>query len=168
MKIQLALATAKQQETPAFKAWFGKSKCVDKHGKPLRVYHGTQHAGFDSFMTGLNKAKNEAGIFFAADPKLASAYTGYDENFPAPVIGHVLPCYLKIEKLYTHDFEGGKHGRDMVINEALRHRCDGVHLKNHYDAAGVSDQWIVFDPRQIKSALGNDGNFRPNSSDFGA
>ena len=28
-------------QTPAFKAWFKKSKVVDADGKPLRVYHGT-------------------------------------------------------------------------------------------------------------------------------
>jgi hypothetical protein len=28
-------------QTPAFKAWFGKSKMVDKHGKPLVFYHGS-------------------------------------------------------------------------------------------------------------------------------
>src|SRR5207253_1589350 len=28
-------------DTPAFQAWFGDSKAVDKDGKPLVVYHGT-------------------------------------------------------------------------------------------------------------------------------
>nr|DAF93713.1 MAG TPA: PolyVal ADP-Ribosyltransferase [Myoviridae sp. ctshb19] len=159
MEMILSLATAKQQMTPEFKRWFRNSKCVDHHGNPLRVYHGSPNTNFRAFLTGLNKAKNEAGIFFAADPKMASLYSGYDENWPAPVVGHVMPCYLSIQKLYAHDFEGGKEGRDIVINEALRHGCDGVHLKNHYDAGGVGDQWIVFSPKQIKSAMGNNGQF---------
>ena len=32
-----------QTESPAFKSWFGESKLVDEHGKPLVVYHGTRH-----------------------------------------------------------------------------------------------------------------------------
>ena len=28
-------------DTPEFKHWFGDSKVVDKDGKPLVVYHGT-------------------------------------------------------------------------------------------------------------------------------
>lgn len=159
MKIQLALATAKQQETPAFKAWFGHSKCVDKHGKPLRVYHGTNKPSFHAFMTHLNKAEGESGIFFTSDAETAGRYAGYDENFPAPEIGHVLPCYLKINKLHTHDFHGGKDGRADVIREALRKGCDGVLLLNHYDVGGTHPQWIVFHPSQIKSAMGNNGKF---------
>ena len=161
MKIELALATNKQQETEAFKRWFGKSKCVDAHGKPLRVYHGTTKSSFELFMVGLNKAHGEFGIFFATDPHIASLYSGYDENFPAPEVGHVMPCYLKINKLYTHDFKGGKEGREKVIQEAHRHGYDGIHFLNHYDAGGVQEQWIVFGAEQIKSAMGNSGKFDP-------
>jgi len=40
-----------QTDTPAFKAWFGDSKVVDKDGKPLVVYHGTARGGFAAFAT---------------------------------------------------------------------------------------------------------------------
>ena len=33
-----------QTESPAFKRWFGESKIVDVHGKPLVVCHGTRQA----------------------------------------------------------------------------------------------------------------------------
>lgn len=161
MKVFLSLATTKQQETEAFKRWFGNSKCVDAQGKPLRVYHGTTKPTFELFMRGLNKAHNETGIFFTSDPETAGRYAGYDENFPAPEIGHVMPCYLKINKLHTHDFHGGKEGRDKVIIEALHKGCDGVLLLNHYDVGGTHPQWIVFGAEQIKSAMGNSGNFDP-------
>ena len=51
-KIKIAAAPAVAQprptDTPQFKAWFGKSKVVDKDGNPLVVYHGTVH-DFDTF-----------------------------------------------------------------------------------------------------------------------
>lgn len=159
MRIMLALATAQQQETAAFKNWFGRSKCVDSHGRPLRVYHGTTKSSFESFMLGLNKAHGEFGIFFASDPHIASLYSGYDENFPAPEVGHVIPCYLKIDKLLTHDFKGGKEGRVEVLQEARHRGFDGVRFLNHYDAGGVQEQWVVFSAEQIKSAIGNNGKF---------
>ena len=167
MEIQLAVATTKQQQFPEFKRWFGKSKCVDKQGKPLRVYHGTSKPSFNSFINGLNKAEGESGIFFTSDPETAGRYAGYDENFPSPVIGHVLPCYLKINKLHAHDFHGGKEGRADVIREALRKGCDGVLLLNHFDVGGTHPQWIVFHPAQIKSAIGNNGKFDEYSFDTG-
>lgn len=159
MEIQLALATAKQQETAAFKKWFGNSKCVDAHGKPLRVYHGTSAPSFTAFLTHMNKAAGESGIFFTDHAETAGRYAGYDEVFPSPTIGHVLPCYLKINKLFTHDFHGGKNGRGDVIKEALQKGYDGVLLLNHYDVGGTHPQWVVFHPAQIKSAMGNNGKF---------
>lgn len=161
MKVMLSLATTAQQETETFKKWFGHSKVVDKQGKPLRVFHGTNKPSFNAFLTGLNKAEGESGIFFTDDPDTASRYAGYDEIFPSPVIGHVLPVYLSIQKLHTHDFHGGKDGRDEVIREALRKGCDGVLLLNHYDVGGTHPQWVVFHPSQIKSAIGNSGKFDP-------
>jgi hypothetical protein len=35
-------------DNPNFKKWFGQSQVVDKSGKPLIVYHGTNQS-FDKF-----------------------------------------------------------------------------------------------------------------------
>lgn len=45
--------------SPAFKAWFGKSEVVTGQGKPQPVYHGTTHS-FDSFSTSRG---NEEGYY---------------------------------------------------------------------------------------------------------
>ena len=146
-----------------FWKWFGDSKVVDNKGRPLVVYHGT-NKDFDAFKTGLNKAKDEQGIFFSPNPEIASAYSGYDEIFPIDVIGSVIKCYLKIIHLYDFDFMGSKEGRGKIIQFAVNAGFDGVVLQNHYDVGGISDQYVVFSPNQIKSAMGNNGNFNPNSS----
>lgn len=52
-------------ETPAFKAWFGDSRVVDEHGKPLVVYHGTT-VPIEEFSTKHANATSAlgAGIYF--------------------------------------------------------------------------------------------------------
>lgn len=93
MKIQLALATAKQQETAAFEKWFGKSKVVDANGKPLRVLHGT-NASFDVFdikHTLNGNHENGIGIYFTNNPSWSNGYTGGEG-------GSTMPVYLKIQK----------------------------------------------------------------------
>ena len=69
--------------------WFGNSKIVDDSGQPLRVYHGTvKH--FDSFKLPGRRASGGNAIFFATSPDTANYFTR-DR-------GHVLPCYVRIEK----------------------------------------------------------------------
>jgi hypothetical protein len=66
--------------TPAFKSWFGDwehspetaSKVVDEAGKPLVVYHGSGHYGFNEFSS--KKFPHSAG-FFARDPHIAKICT---------------------------------------------------------------------------------------------
>src|SRR5690606_3039708 len=45
---QRAVYTQDITQTPEFRRWFGNSKVVDEHGRPLVVYHGTT-AEFDTF-----------------------------------------------------------------------------------------------------------------------
>ena len=151
-------------DNPNFRAWFGNSKIVDTNGQPLRLYHGT-NADFTSFESGRNKVKNETGIFFSPNPAVASMYSGYDEIFPADQIGTVMPVYLKIENPLIVDFKGNKHGRSEIINQAIASGHDGVILRNHYDAGGVQDQYVVFHPNQIKSVF-NQGDWSSNNSNI--
>ena len=152
-------------QTSEFKAWFGDSKVVDAAGKPLVVYHGTN----EDFTTFRPSARSkEPGIFFAPDPAIASLYTGFDPggNFHAEEVGSVLPVYLRIENPLVVDFDGSETGRTEAFKRAIEGGHDGVLLRNHYDAGGVQDQWAVFKPEQIKSAIGNSGRFDPKSPDI--
>lgn len=93
MKIQLAIATAKQQETEAFKKWFGKSKVLDKNGKALRVYHGTTRSfnEFDPTFLGTGNDENGVGFYFTDNPTWTHSYAAGEG-------GHTVPVYLKIQK----------------------------------------------------------------------
>jgi len=84
--------TKEQTKTPEFKKWFGKSKVVDKSGKPLVVYHGS-NVSFKSFEqdrigghTG-NYGHYGYGFYFSDDPREAK---GYGNN--------IFPVYVKMEK----------------------------------------------------------------------
>lgn len=71
--------------TPEFKRWFGDSKVVDKNGRPLVVYHGT-NADFDTFKgTKILNSSEGVGFNFAVKKNIAEAF------------GKVMPVYLKLE-----------------------------------------------------------------------
>ena len=56
-----------QTELPGFKSWFGESKIVEEHGKPLVVYHGTRHE-FSRF----DIDKGQVGVHFSVSPEVAN------------------------------------------------------------------------------------------------
>jgi len=152
-----------QTNSPEFKKWFGDSVVVDDDDKPLRVYHGT-HANFDTFVEG-NNLENFGGLFFTNDPSVASRYAGVDENFPAAEVGSIMPVYLKLENPLVIDFKGSKDGRADALLNARANGHDGAILRNSFDAGGVQDQYVVFNPEQVKSAIGNRGTFDANNAD---
>jgi hypothetical protein len=82
-------------ETAAFQQWFAGSKVVDKAGKPLRCYHGTQ-SDFHTFSN--EDAPGRGGLlaFFSVKPQFASSYAS-DERSPEVRAGaQVMPVYLRI------------------------------------------------------------------------
>lgn len=93
MKVMLSLATSAQQETEAFKRWFGKSKVVDKDGKALRVFHGTKgdFKEFDPKLIGNGNNENGVGFYFTTNTVWTGLYSGGEG-------GNTIPVYLKIQK----------------------------------------------------------------------
>ena len=70
----------KPTDTKAFKDWFGKSKVVDKAGKPLVIYHGTNKS-FGQFQTDLPEGDTWGmldrglGAHFAEDSNVTSTFS---------------------------------------------------------------------------------------------
>lgn len=83
---------------------------------------------------------------------------------------NLVPVYLNLQNPLVLDAKGetpaGIGGIDPLIQKAKRAGHDGVVIKNFDDAAGLAndnaDHYIVFNPTQIKSAIGNRGTFDPN------
>lgn len=164
-----------QTETPAFKRWFGRSKAVDARGKPLVVYHGS-NATFDTFRrpdisailaddgASEDEMNQGMGIYFTDNAENAATYGR-----------EVYPVYLRMLNPLIVDaqgenwsyvpFRGSFYYADDIVSLAEEKGHDGVVFLNIYDTKSgndiLSNTYIVFDPKQIKSATGNAGTFDP-------
>lgn len=154
-------------ETPAFKAWFAGSKVVNLDGTPRRVYTGTSaDKDFDAF----RMAKN--GVWFTDSPESASSYAVENDSMGLEYnpntrrfdavnsAARVVPVYLNITnpyKLMPADLQRintdkYKSAQAKLFNELRLRGFDGVQLEG-----GV---WVAIGQAgQIKSAIGNNGNF---------
>ena len=92
--------------------------------------------------------------------------------------GNVMPVYLAMKNPLVVDFGRTGFGTfDLAsterigdaIDRALGEGHDGVVVRNTHDSASVDaahDVYIAFTPAQIKSAMGNNGNFDPLSDNI--
>lgn len=161
-----------QQDSPQFKKWFKHSKVVDGSGKPLRVYHGTsKDADFSKFKSKQN------GIWFTSSPDSASSYANQNDsmkNVPdwssgrmsyksVNIASRVIPVYLSIQnaaKLSDEQAYKLKHASNYT---KAQNEVFGSLRSQGYDGVDIGDGiYVVFDPTQIKSAIGNNGEFNPN------
>ena len=145
-----------QVRTPAFMHWFGDwitdpenaSKIVDENGEPLVVYHGTME-DFDVFDATKSRANMDIqGNFFSPWELDAS---GYGKNVRAFFLNIKNPASESLAYKVLNGFKGqnyaGQKAREQLITEGY----DGV------DAEG--QEYIAFNPNQIKSATDNSGAF---------
>lgn len=86
---------------------------------------------------------------------------------------NVVPAYLSLKNPAEFDAKGMPFSDitdqiNALIRKAKKAGNDGVIVRNLDDAAGlndkVADHYVVFDPKQIKSAIGNSGKFDRNSA----
>ena len=191
-KPKLSIAVPK---TEAFKRWFGDSKVVDGDGKPLVAYHGTTSSFnvFETKQVQLGKPRRktnagELGSWFAAPSiteydegnaeYVASSFT--EDNSPSAGLNdyksgaNVMPVYLSIKKPYdAGDYESLMDDRDEYGSwKALRKQLEGegydgiVIYGSDTDGNVIRDDWVAFNPAQIKSATGNRGTFDENNPDI--
>lgn len=178
-----------QIHTDEFRAWFGLSKVVDEAGNPLRVMHGSPHA-FSVFMPGGTGApgqlmKSGAGIWFTdlQDGIPAAHHVATRSGGFVPGTS-VYPVYLRIERPLLIDdllslewareaFAGGSMEFPQLlasgwVDEVRKNQdYDGILFKGEDLGWGPgSNEYIVFEPTQIKSALGNCGAFDPSNPDI--
>jgi len=133
-------ATQQPPDTPAFKSWFGESKVVDGDGKPLVVYHGTAKP-----FTTFDKKFSAQGLFwFSSDKdKILRGESG-------AVSGKsLIPVFLSAKKLAGWD-EYDKYTLGQLRDQG-------------YDGIKLDDDYVVFEPSQIKSAVKNSGGYNPKS-----
>jgi len=180
----------KQIDTPEFKRWFGNSEMKDKNGNPIIFYHAT-YKDFKKFQIfnkpGVNKEATDQPIFFSYKPNHAEAFISHHA-----IGANTKPVYLKVNKLCDDlsekeldDFENYLVKKGYDVDAAYEFR-KAVEIKNYdareemnfitwlknnnYDGFIVNEYGLrnvaVFSPSQIKSAIGNNGKFDPNSDNI--
>lgn len=125
-----------------FYQWFDGSQIVDETGKPLVCYHGTSKA-FTSF----NRKHSAQGVFwFTSDKnKIAAGESG------AASRDSIIPVFLSAKKL-----AGWNEYEKLGLGQIQDRGYDGVKLDNDY---------IIFEPTQIKS-INNKGEWNPTNKNI--
>lgn len=175
------LGAANEDALHAFWNWFGDSKVVDKQGRPLVVYHGTQDS-FDSFdpaTQGKNVNPSDVGFFFTNYLPEADTYANWSST-RQDAAPNIMPVYLAMENPLRVDLSDVGYdspaawydaaGND-VAREAIKDGHDGLIVNDSDDDFNMPDgtkqtMYVVFAPKQIKSATGNAGNFDADNPDI--
>jgi uncharacterized protein YjbI with pentapeptide repeats len=181
----------KTPTSDAFRKWFGKSVVVGDTKNPIVVYHGTQTGGFTEFKPEKRDPHHNA-FYFTDTIGVAETYVGrsFPRELPDPAHD---PAEKGIYRLYIRLLNpmvvdaAGKHWRELsdwraphlsktyeIAKWAQDHGFDGVIFKNIIDDGGKgpfripvpATVYAVFDPKAIKSATANNGNYDPNDPDI--
>jgi GGDEF domain-containing protein len=167
-----AFARRDVTETEAFKKWFADSKVVDKDGKPLVVYHGTK-ANFETFKASKkigNQGENDQleGMYFT-DSKDGASFYSQDETDPR----FLKETFLSIKnpykaRTYKQMWDELGTSSNSEASRIIKNRgYDGIIIeKGFYSNGGPYKLYLTFEPNQIKSAIGNNGDFDGNNDDI--
>lgn len=149
--------------SPAFNAWFRSSKIVDAQGKPLMVFHGTTKE-FSEFTkgSGTNGQLWGAGFYLTPDAKYANSFAKDFTKPPADEStgGNVIPAYVSLQNPLTDaqelsDIKQSVNGDPEAMTAEMQARgYDGVNV-----SIGGRPIIVAFEPTQIKSAIGNNGEY---------
>ena len=144
-----------------FWRWFAGSVVVDAEGRPLVVYHGTNKDFTEFNVSRTSELDLGSGIYLTRAPYRASLFGNV-----------VMPVYVSMKNPFVisedapagrdgfGDYSAFKYGENDELQKAL--------IDAGYD--GVIDNRTgniaVFRPTQIKSAIGNNGQFSPTNPDI--
>jgi hypothetical protein len=169
----------RQIDTPEFKKWFGDSKVVDGNGRPLVVYHGTnkKFTVFDINKAGGNykHVASKAGFFFVSSKQSAKFYAEDVRDEQEAGRARVVSAYLSLQNplvIKAPDTTLPEMHFDDRNAEFLRRARVGGHdgiIVNGveaYDDGAPRSVYIAFRPEQIKSAIGNNGDFAADNPDI--
>lgn len=172
-------AAAPGDRMAAFAKWFGDSKIITADGAPRVMFHGTT-ADISAFDAERAVSKDAGwygrGIYFTSDPGTASAYTRYlqlQAGTKEPAEGaNVMPVHLSIVNPYHWPASRlpAKNPEEaaQIRAELEAAGFDGVvFAQNQADPQYASHYEVVaFRAEQIKSASGNNGQYRLDSPDI--
>lgn len=148
------------------------SKVVDENGEPLVVYHGTRKTNEDGTL--FTQFKANKILFFSDNKEVGDYYAGMENEKPE-WRGRVYDSFLNIKKPLIVDAEGNgwdnirldgtKQDTIDIARKAFTEGYDGVIINDLYEAGFRGNDFLAFNPNQIKSATDNAGTFKTDSED---
>lgn len=160
---------AAKDKATGFDAWFGDSKITNKDGSPKVVYHGTR-ADFSAFSEefmgeGDGNADWGDGFYFTDSTEAANGYAEGEG-------GNVMPVYLSIKNPATNEVMMSPQVQNALDDgmgfESVREVLEGMGFDGiaYFHKEHNATEYVAFEPSQIKSAIGNNGEFDPDSEEI--
>jgi hypothetical protein len=144
-----------------FYNWFSDSKIVDTNNQPMIMYHKSRCKELFNEFRLENVEKNpynvDYGVFFV------NAH--YSNNISYIADGLEYYVFIKMENpFYIYDFNSQPYdmnGQTLVFIDVSKPYCENL-KNNGYDGIIIKsnyyDQYVVFEPNQIKS-VDNNGEY---------
>ena len=170
LTVETAHQTTSQTDTPAFRAWFGNSKVVDKDGKPLVVYHGTT-SDFSEFKRVDGGNMWGAGHYFAESAEDAGQYSTHFPNRMTPkgnAAPNVIPVFLQINNPFVMDAPLTEQTKKLVGKE-IGEKIDDYSwpgMKNRDIRQMLKEQFVSSweDANSVLEKIGFDGLVEKNAT----
>lgn len=158
---------------PASEREANLAKMLEPSKVPQTLYHGT----------GSDISEFRPNTFFSDDPKIAGMYAKSTDRAVEGSGPNIMPVNVQLKNPYVFDeYEARKKelslGKTIAPDVPISQRMDetynrlkakghdGVILKNFDDIGGRQTQYIVFEPKTIKSAIGNRGTYDVTDPDI--
>lgn len=151
---------------------------ISYDGNSVKIYNSStgevdfKNASLEEIKESLKKIRNSSN-YESREIINSELYKKYQSKTQS------YPVYLNIKNPLSHDYEGTMQGSGYKeskkfpfgyvaarqVRKALNEGNDGVVYKNLYDPY-LADNYGVFNPNQIKSAIGNSGEFSKYNDDI--
>lgn len=151
---------------------------ISYDGNSVKIYNSStgevdfKNASLEEIKESLKKIRNSSN-YESREIINSELYKKYQSKTQS------YPVYLNIKNPLSHDYEGSMQGSGYKeskkfpfgyvaarqVRKALNEGNDGVVYKNLYDPY-LADNYGVFNPNQIKSAIGNSGEFSKYNDDI--
>lgn len=145
---------------------------LGQDGRPRTFYHGTRD-DITAFDLNHPNRKDQGwlgtGIYLSSAPEVAEGYANNKSGAQAP---NVMPLYAMLRNPFPatlkHKQWLSTQSRELVdrwTDSLIAQGYDGV-VMTQQTADGPVEEVVVFNPVQVKSATGNNGNFDPANPDI--
>lgn len=183
MKIKEIIVETNQKkvyptETSEFKRWFGNSKIKNTDGTPMVLYHVTPHdftkfhPGGKQALDGHPEGLSGRAMWFSPNKEYQPAVHNVMTRSGYKPGTNVMPVYLRMERPLLLDNEdtlewarevfadGDEMFPQVVLSKWVKEIKDaGYDGIIQIISNNNGDEYIVFNPNQIKSAIGNRGTY---------